>query len=120
MSGPSGPNTFPPPYRGSSNNTSTTYPRTQRFRDHLTDLPKEIPGGQRAPDLVDSSKLQRIEEDARKLRELIASKEAGKREALKEWEAMGRDVENATLKTELAEQHLRSLTGEGETAGTAY
>lgn len=119
MSGPSGPGAFAPPFRGSSNSTSTTYPRTQRFRDHLADLPKEVPGGQRLPDQYDRSKILKLEEEARKLREMIEAKEATKRQTTKEWDTLTREADNAALKVELAEQHLRSLNGEAE-GGAAF
>jgi hypothetical protein len=113
-----GPGTFAPPFRGSSNSTSTTYPRTQRFRDHLSDLPKEIPGGQRAPEVYDKSKILKLEEEARKLRAAIEAKESAKREQLKEWETLDREANNAGLRADLAEQHLRTLNGDdvGEAA----
>ncbi|KAF2800493.1 hypothetical protein K505DRAFT_292731 [Melanomma pulvis-pyrius CBS 109.77] len=116
----SGASTFAPPFRGSSNSTSTTYPRTQRFRDHLADLPKEIPGGQKAPELYDKSKILKLEEEARKLREMIDAKEAVKRQRLREWDVLEREANNAALRGELAEQHLRSLTGESEGGGVAF
>ncbi|KAK7182940.1 hypothetical protein PSPO01_11039 [Paraphaeosphaeria sporulosa] len=115
-----GPTTFAPPFRGSSNSTSTTYPRTQRFGGHLDNLPKEITGGQKAPELVDTSKILKLEEEARKLREQIEAKEAAKRGSLREWDALGRDAENAALRSELAEQHLRSLNGDSEVGGAAF
>ncbi|KAF2463655.1 uncharacterized protein BDR25DRAFT_297800 [Lindgomyces ingoldianus] len=115
-----GPTPFAPPFRGSSNSTSTTYPRTQRFRDHLSDLPKEVQGGQKAPDVYDQSKILKLEEDARKLRELIDAKEMAKRQQLKEWDTLERDATNAALRSELAEQQLRSLNGEGEVGGAAF
>ncbi|KAJ4289763.1 hypothetical protein N0V90_011093 [Kalmusia sp. IMI 367209] len=116
----SGPTPFAPPFRGSSNSTSTTYPRTQRFGDHLAGLPKEIPGGQKAPELIDTSKILKLEEEARKLREQIEAKEAMKRASLKEWDSLGRDADNAALRSELAEQHLRSLNGDSEVGGAAF
>ncbi|CAI6330198.1 unnamed protein product [Periconia digitata] len=116
----SGPTPFAPPFRGSSNSTSTTYPRTQRFRDHLTDLAKEIPGGQRAPEIVDKSKILKLEEEARRLREIIEQKEAAKRNGLMEWEKAERESNNAALRSELAEQQLRTLNGDGEMGGAAF
>lgn len=114
-----GSTSFAPPFRGSSNSTSTTYPRTQRFRDHLSDLPKEIPGGQRAPDLYDNAKIARLEEEARKLREIIEQKEAAKRKSLKEWDGLEREATNAALRSDLAEQQLRSLN-DSEVGGAAF
>jgi hypothetical protein len=115
-----GSGSFAPPFRGSSNSTSTTYPRTQRFRDHLTDLPKEIPGGQRAPELFDKSKINKLEEEAQRLRDLINQKEQQKRASLREWSNLEREATNAALKGDLAEQQLRELTGDGETGGAAF
>ncbi|KAF2016608.1 hypothetical protein BU24DRAFT_409697 [Aaosphaeria arxii CBS 175.79] len=111
---------FNAPFRGSTNSTSTTYPRTQRFRDHLSDLPKEIPGGQKAPDLYDHSKINKLEDEARRLREMIEAKEAIKRQRLKEWDGLEKDANNAALRADLAEQQLRSLNGEGEVGGAAF
>jgi hypothetical protein len=106
------PHPFAPPFRGSSNSTATTYPRTMRFRDHLSDLPKEVPGGQKAPEVYDKSKLLKLEEDARRLRELIDKKEDEKRQKLREWDGLERDANNAQLRVELAETSLRELDGD--------
>jgi len=87
-----------------------------RFRDHLSDLPKEVPGGQKAPEVYDKSKLLKLEEDARRLRELIDKKEDEKRQKLREWDSLERDANNAQLRVELAEASLRELDGEGDIA----
>ena len=115
-----GPSSFSATFRGSSNSTATTYPRTMRFRDHLADLPKEIPGGQKAPEVYDKSKILRLEDEARKLRELIEKKEDAKRAKLREWDALERDAETAQLRVDLAEQSLRNLNGETEIGGAAF
>ncbi|KAF2491604.1 hypothetical protein BU16DRAFT_530082 [Lophium mytilinum] len=115
-----GPQPFAPPFRGSSNSTSTTYPRTQRFQNHLVDLPKIVDGGKLAPELFDKSKLSKLEEEARKLRELIEIKQAKKRQTLREWETGERECDNNTLRAELAEQHLKSLNGENDVGGAAF
>ncbi|KAF2810722.1 uncharacterized protein BDZ99DRAFT_475616 [Mytilinidion resinicola] len=115
-----GPQPFAPPFRGSSNSTSTTYPRTQRFQNHLADLPKIVDGGKLAPELFDKSKLSKLEEEARKLRELIEIKQAKKRQTLREWETGERECDNNTLRAELAEQHLKSLNGENDVGGAAF
>lgn len=85
-----------------------------RFRDHLADLPKEVPGGQKAPEVYDKSKLLKLEEDARRLRELIDKKEDEKRQKLREWDALERDANNAQIRVDLAETSLRELDGEGD------
>ncbi|OAL55565.1 hypothetical protein IQ07DRAFT_171588 [Pyrenochaeta sp. DS3sAY3a] len=113
----SGPAPFAPSFRGSSNSTATTYPRTMRFRDHLADLPKEIPGGQKAPELYDRSKLLKTEEDIKRLREKIAKKEDEKRQNTKEWDTLAREAEVAQLRVDLAEGSLRALNGEGDVSG---
>ncbi|KAJ4313288.1 hypothetical protein N0V94_007014 [Neodidymelliopsis sp. IMI 364377] len=116
----SGPSSFSATFRGSSNSTATTYPRTMRFRDHLADLPKEIPGGQKAPEVYDKSKILRLEEEARKLREMIDKKEDAKRAKLREWDGLERDAETAQLRVDLAEGSLRNLNGETEVGGAAF
>ncbi|KAJ4362611.1 hypothetical protein N0V95_001416 [Ascochyta clinopodiicola] len=116
----SGPSSFSATFRGSNNSTATTYPRTMRFRDHLADLPKEIPGGQRAPEVYDKSKILRLEDEARKLRDLIDKKEDAKRAKLREWDALEKDAETAQLRVDLAEQSLRNLNGETEVGGAAF
>jgi hypothetical protein len=85
-----------------------------RFRDHLSDLPKEIPGGQKAPEVYDKSRLLKLEEDARRLREMIDKKEDEKRMKLREWDGLERDAGKAQLKVDLAEASLRELEGEGD------
>ncbi|KAG9195548.1 hypothetical protein G6011_00669 [Alternaria panax] len=113
-SGPGGAAPFAPSFRGSNNSTATTYPRTMRFRDHLSDLPKEIPGGQRAPELYDKSKILKLEAEAQKLREMIDKKEDAKRQKLREWDSLEREAETAQLRVDLAESSLRSINGEAD------
>jgi hypothetical protein len=85
-----------------------------RFRDHLSDLPKEIPGGQRAPELYDKSKILKLEAEAQKLREMIDKKEDAKRQKLREWDSLEREAETAQLRVDLAEGSLRSINGEAD------
>jgi hypothetical protein len=85
-----------------------------RFRDHLSDLPKEVPGGQKAPEVYDKSRLLKLEEDTRRLREMIEKREDEKRQKLREWDGLERDAGTAQLKVELAETSLRELDGEGD------
>ena len=107
-------------FRGSSNSTSTTYPRTQRFRDHLADLPAIIPGGERQAESFDTSKIEKLEDEAQRLRELISEKQASKRQGLREWEKLEREGDAARLRSELAEESLRGLNGEAEMGGPAF
>ncbi|CAE7195372.1 hypothetical protein P3342_009865 [Pyrenophora teres f. teres] len=113
-SGPGGPAPFAASFRGSNNSTATTYPRTMRFRDHLADLPKEIPGGQKAPEMYDKSKILKLEAEAQKLREMIDRKEDAKRQKLKEWDSLEREAETAQLRVDLAESSLKGLNGEAD------
>ncbi|KAF2840302.1 hypothetical protein M501DRAFT_1002628 [Patellaria atrata CBS 101060] len=110
-----------PPFRGSHNSTSTTYPRTQRFRDHLSDLPSIVPGGQLLPEYepAKAAKIEKLEEEARKLREAIKAKEDAKRKGEREWANLEREAENAGLRSELAEASLRALNGE-DMSGSAF
>jgi len=110
-----------PSFRGGHNNSSsTTYPRTQRFTDHLSDLPRVVPGGQKYPDPVDRSKATKLEEEAARLREQIVEMEARKRQGLREWDKLERESEKAALRSEMADNHLRELNGEGDLGGAAF
>ncbi|KAL9075049.1 MAG: hypothetical protein Q9157_004140, partial [Trypethelium eluteriae] len=88
--------------------------------EHLADLPEIVPGGQKLPEVHDTSKINRLEDEARKLREAIAEKEAKKRQGVREWDRLQRESETAGLKAELAEGHLRALNGEDESGGAAF
>ena len=110
-----------PPFR-SNNSSSTTYPRTQRFSQHLASVPTIVPGGKLAPSGLDPAaekRLQQIEEDKKKLLEQIEEKQRVKRQGLREWEKAERESRRDGLKSELAEGHLERLTGEG-VGGTAF
>jgi hypothetical protein len=63
------------------------------------------------------SKLTRLQEEAEKLRKEIDEREARKRKSLREWDKMTRDVNAAGVRSQLAEDALRSVAGEAE--GTA-
>jgi hypothetical protein len=91
-----------------------------RFRDHLSDLPKEIPGGQKAPEVYDKSRLLKLEEEARRLREMIDKKEDEKRHKLREWDSLERDANTAQIRVELAETSLRELDGEGDVSSVDH
>ena len=106
----------------SNNSSSTTYPRTQRFSQHLSSVPAIVPGGKLAPSGLDPAaekRLQQIEEDKKKLLEQIEEKQRIKRQGLREWEKAERESRRDGLKSELAEGHLEKLTGEG-VGGTAF
>ena len=126
--GPRAPVSYPAvAFRGSSNSTSLTYPRTQRFNQpaapavspHLADLPQVVPGGKRRSEqTVDNTRISKLEDEARKLREAIAEKQAKRRKVTREWEGLERESTHSSLKAELAEGSLRAL--EGEAAEAAF
>jgi len=131
------------PYRQNSS-SSATYPRTQRFapngapipseprgddprsaaprksvNPHLADLPQIIEGGQKAPDLYDRSRLEKLEEEAERIRRVIEEKQAKKRKGLREWERLERESQAASFRAELAEESVRALAGETD-GGAAF
>ncbi|KAI4154609.1 MAG: hypothetical protein LQ340_001555 [Diploschistes diacapsis] len=118
----------PPPFRGSNNSTSTTYPRTQRFNtgpaSHLSSIPPIIEGGKKLPSLMDSEherKLAQIEDEKRRLEGMIEEKQRAKRAGLREWERLERESKRDALRSELAEGHLERLSGEvGGGGGGGY
>ena len=125
-----GPNSAPPydappprPFR-SNNSSSTTYPRTQRFSQHLSTVPTVVPGGRRTSSGLEpgqEKRLQQLEDDRKKLLEQIEEKQRSKRQALREWEKSERDSAREGLRSELAEGHLDRLSGgEGGMSSGAY
>lgn len=51
------------------------------------------------------------------MRKQIEEKEAKKRRGLREWDRLARDTEAAALRSQLAEEALRNVSGEAEGAG---
>lgn len=54
-------------------------------------------------------KVKQLEDDAERIRAELNEKQKSKREALREWEVRERESEIAGLKSQLADDHLRSL-----------
>ena len=108
------------PFR-SNNSSSTTYPRTQRFNTHLTSVPVIVEGGKKAPSGLDPAqekRLMQLEEDKKRLMDVIEEKQRAKRAGLREWEKSEREAGREALRSELAEGHLGALAGDG--GGGAY
>ena len=102
------------------NSTSRTIPQTVRFdvKAALADLPKVKEEGERLPPLSDHSKSDKLEEEAARLRKEIDEKDGKLRRQLRELTAAEREVEEAQLRTELAEERLKELCAdEAETSG---
>lgn len=111
-----------PPFRP-NNSSSTTYPRTQRFSQHLNNVPAIVPGGKLLPSGLDpqaEKRLAQLEEDKKKLLEAIEEKQKQKRAGLREWDKAERESAREGLKSELAEGHLDRMTGEGGMGGSAF
>nr|POF17704.1 hypothetical protein CFP56_13116 [Quercus suber] len=89
---------------------------TQQPQVHpaIAELPKVIAGGQKGEPLVDLSRLNKLQEEAEKLRKQIEERQARQRKGLREWDRLARDTEVAGLRSELAEQSVRQLNGEAE------
>ena len=92
----------------------------QNYRQYLSDLPAIVPGGEKEPAPFDTAKIEKLEDEAKRLRDLIAEKQATKRQGLREWEKLEREGEGAKLRSELAEGSLRGLNGEAEMGGPAF
>ncbi|KXL49462.1 MAG: hypothetical protein FE78DRAFT_139972, partial [Acidomyces sp. 'richmondensis'] len=105
------------PPRRDSNSSTTTFPRTQRFAPTIADLPKIIPGGQRAEPLVDETRINKLEEEAEKLRKIIEEKQSKLRKSVREWDRAVRESEAAAYRSSLAEESIRKLNGETEVQG---
>lgn len=66
--------------------------------------------------LIDRTRLDKLQEEAEKLRKAIEEKEAKKRRGLREWDRLSRETETAALRSRLAEESLRAASGEAESA----
>ncbi len=111
-----------PPFR-TNNSSSTTYPRTQRFPTHLSGMPSVVPGGKAAPSGMDPTaekRLQQLEEDKKRLLDAIEEKQKAKRAGLREWERAERESTRDGLKSELAEEALERMQGEGAGSANAF
>lgn len=86
---------------------------------YLADLPRVVEGGQKAADLYDHSRLDRLESEAENLRRVIEDKQQKKRKAMREWERLSRETEGAIFRAQLAEDSVRALAGEGD-GGAAF
>ena len=86
-------------------------------------MPSIVPDGKAAPSALDSSaerRLQQLEEDKKKLEDMIAEKQRIKRQGLRDWETKERESARDGLRSELAEQSLENM-GMGESnTGAAF
>lgn len=89
-------------------------PTANRVHPAIAELPKVVEGGQRAEPVVDRSKIKKLEEDAERLRRELADRETRNRKSTRDWDRGQREMEIAGLRSELAEEALRSLNGESE------
>jgi hypothetical protein len=112
-SGPRGsiPGSRPPPFRGSSNSTSTTYPRTLRFQNQLADTNAIVPGGKKVDyrNVAHSSKIRKLEEDMERLRQEIAERERASRKVVADWDRLGTEAERALTRAEFVEENMRTI-----------
>ncbi|KAK5071331.1 hypothetical protein LTR64_007835 [Lithohypha guttulata] len=134
---PSGPPTGPSSVSTTFNH-ATSSPATPAtpaapasfVKSQLSTLERIVPGGKHIPGSAQSStglsadqerKLKILEDDAERIRTEIFDKQKSKREVLRDWEVREKESEIAALKSELAEESLRTL-GEEDSAmvGAAF
>ena len=86
-------------------------------------MPSIVPAGKAAPSGLDPAaerRLQQLEEDKKKLEDMIAEKQRIKRQSLRDWETKERESARDGLRSELAEQSLEKM-GMGESnTGAAF
>ncbi|WEW56318.1 hypothetical protein PRK78_001761 [Emydomyces testavorans] len=111
-----------PSFRHGSS-SSATYPRTQRFTNHLSGLPSIVPGGKPLPSSLDPSfekRISQLEADKERLLEVIAEKQKAKRGSLREWDKLTRESATGALRSELAEGHLQRMAEGDDIGGAAF
>ncbi|OQN99535.1 hypothetical protein B0A48_14677 [Cryoendolithus antarcticus] len=92
-------------------------PATPSIHPSLSSLPQPIPGGLKAPALIDRTRLDKLAEETERLRRAIEAKEERKRRGLRDWERLGREARGAELRSGLAEEGLMGVVMEGEREG---
>ena len=86
-------------------------------------MPAIIPGGEALPSALDPAakkRLAELEEQKRKLQDPIDEKQREKRKGLREWDSKERESRRDGLRSELAEEALEAMSGEGAGTGTAF
>ena len=64
-------------------------------------------------------KLAQLEEESKRLREVIEEKQKVKRQMLRDWDSKERESRRDSLRSELAEAQLEQLSGE-QIGGAAF
>lgn len=64
-------------------------------------------------------KLAQLEEESKRLREVIDEKQKAKRQMVRDWESKERESRRDGLRSELAESQLEQLSGE-QIGGAAF
>lgn len=73
-----------------------------------------IEGGRRAESAFDTSKLKKLEADAERMRREMREIETRNRKSTRDWDRGQKEMGIAALRSDLAEEALRTLTGESE------
>lgn len=86
-------------------------------------MPPIVPGGEALPSALDPAarkRLAELDEAKRKLQDQIDEKQREKRRSLREWDSKERESRRDGLRSELAEEALEAMSGEGTGTGTAF
>ena len=86
-------------------------------------MPAIIPGGEALLTTLDPAarkRLAELEEQKKKLQDQIDEKQREKRKNLREWDSKERESRRDGLRSELAEEALEAMNGEGAGTGTAF
>ena len=80
----------------------------------MNSLERIVPGGRHTPGAGGLSaeqerRMKQLEEETERIRLEIAEKQKTKRAALTDWEVKERESEIAGLRSQLADEHLRTL-----------
>lgn len=82
-----------------------------------------MPGGKVAPSGMDPAaekRLQQLEDDKKRLLEAIEEKQKAKRAGLRDWDRAERESARDGLKSELAEEALERMQGDGVGSANAF
>ena len=82
-----------------------------------------MPGGRAQPSGIERSvaeRLAKLQADQKRLEAELAEKLEKKRAGLRNWDKLERESAREGLKSELAEQQVRVMAGEGGLGGAAF
>jgi hypothetical protein len=108
------------PSGGDPSSRRKSAPPASALDRHFSGLPQLEPDGKRFPAAEIDAKARRLEEEAERLRGLIAEKQRAKRAGMRDWNRLRGETASARTRGEFAEEGVRKMNGERNAGGPAF